>query len=93
LLKQQSSIAVYGLLTKKTNFCFLFPFAANKRKFAVSAFSKQAEVAVSVRSIFRFSEFRKIGRHGHMEVETWKYVDRDMRQGNVEKWRHGDMDV
>jgi hypothetical protein len=31
---------------KKTNCCFLFSFAANKQKFALSVFSRQKEVAV-----------------------------------------------
>jgi hypothetical protein len=48
-LKQQLSITVYGLPTRKTNFRFPFPFAANKQKFAVfphSFCSKPSQVAV-----------------------------------------------
>jgi hypothetical protein len=46
LLKQQTSISVYRLMTKEKN--FHFPFAENKRKFAVSVSvcNKQTEVAV-----------------------------------------------
>jgi hypothetical protein len=56
LLKQQSSITVYYFPTKETNFCFPFPFAVNKRKFAVSASvsCKQTEVAVQAILLYLF---------------------------------------
>jgi hypothetical protein len=38
LLKQQSSISVYCLLTNENKRLFLIPFAANEKKFAVSIF-------------------------------------------------------
>jgi hypothetical protein len=41
LLKQQLSIIVDRLRTEENDFCFLFPFAANKQKFAVSLFHLQ----------------------------------------------------
>jgi hypothetical protein len=28
-----------------------------------------------------------------MKMATWKYEDIDGRHGNMEKWRHGDMDM
>jgi hypothetical protein len=31
--------------------------------------------------------------HGDIEMETWKHGDTDMRHGNMEKSRHGDMDT
>jgi hypothetical protein len=40
LLTQQLSITVYRL-PRKANFCFPFPFAANKRNLAVSVFRLQ----------------------------------------------------
>jgi hypothetical protein len=55
LLKQQSLIAVYHLPTMENKLRFPFPFAANKRKFAVSVFRLQQtkKLPYSFSSVFR----------------------------------------
>ncbi len=79
--------------TRKSNICFLFQLAANKRKFAVSAFCLQktkGSCHVSVSSVFRFRNSRnvKTGRYGDGKMETWRH-----RHGDTETWRHGDMET
>jgi hypothetical protein len=39
---------------RKTNFCFLSPFAENKRKFAISVFVRSQQMAVAVFLKFNF---------------------------------------
>ncbi len=90
LLKQQLSITIYCLPTKKTNFHIPFPFAANKQKFAVSIFRLQKTIGscrfplvpFSVSSVFR------LRKHGdiHGDMETWKHAD-------MQTWRPADMET
>jgi hypothetical protein len=90
LLKQQSSITVYRLPIKENK--LLFPFAANKWKFAVSFFylPETKEVSVFHKFHFLFAEFRiEPWRHGEENMETWK----TWRHGDMETWRHGDMET
>jgi hypothetical protein len=44
--------------------------------------------------MFSICRIPETWRHvdGHLEVETWKLWDIDMRRGNMEKWIHEDMD-
>jgi hypothetical protein len=73
MLKQQSSITIYYLPTKKKNFPFPFLFSANKWKFAF-AFSvgcKQTEVDDFYWFRFLFVEFQKNG-DGDMETSNGK---------------------
>jgi hypothetical protein len=93
------------LPTKENKIPFPFTFAANlptkenKTLFSISVCSKQMEICrfrfhlqqtkgsccfPSV--VFPFAEFQK-----HGDMETRKHGDRDMKWGNMEKWRHGDM--
>jgi hypothetical protein len=75
---------------KTTNFCFLFPFAANKWKFAFSVFSLKntnGSCHFPLVSLVPFSvcENLETWRHGHrnMEMETLKH-------GDINTWRHGE---
>jgi hypothetical protein len=54
-----SSITVYRLPTKETNFCFLFPFAANKQKFTASFVANKGKLPFLVSSVFRIYRYRK----------------------------------
>jgi hypothetical protein len=64
--------------------CFRFPFAANKWK-----------LPFSVNSVFCLLNFGNMEtltwRHGDTEMETCKQGYIDVRHGNMEKWRHGDV--
>ncbi len=108
LLKQQSSITICRLPTKK-----------NKLPFSASVCRKQMEVChfplliaankrqpFSVTSVFRLrnSGNMETWRHGNIEtwkhgnMETWRhrYGEIDMetfKQGEMETWRHGEMSM
>ncbi len=80
---------VYHLPIKKKNLCFLFPFAANKQKFAVSVFCLQQTNWSCHFPLVQFS-IRIIPetlKHGHGDMETWRHRHRN------ETWKHGDMDM
>ncbi len=72
----ETSIVVYRIvcLPRKIMSVFPFPFAANKRKFAVSisVCRKQTEFAVFRLFRFPFAEFQK---RGGMDMETWGHTD------------------
>ncbi len=68
---------------RKTNVCFQFPFAANKRKFVVSVFRLHK---TNGSCPFPLVPFSVCGI-----PETWRHGDNETRrQGDKEKWRHGD---
>jgi hypothetical protein len=81
LLKQQSSISVYCLLTNENKRLFLFPFAANKKKFAVSIFSMHKMIGSCCFPLVLFfcCGVPETWRHGHEDMETWT--------GDID-WRH-----
>ncbi len=79
------------------NFRFPLLFAANKQKFAVSAFRLQKlnrSCHFSVSSVFRLRNFRNVETwtwwHGDMETWRWRHGDVDMETWT---WRHGHGDI
>jgi hypothetical protein len=89
------AITVYLLPTKEKNVRFPFPFAANKRKFAVSVFRLQKTNGSCGFPLAPFSlcGIPEMSRHGHGDVETWRHDT--WRHGNmeIETWKHGDIDM
>ncbi len=74
---------------KNFRLSFLFPFAANEQKFAVSIFCLQKRNESCRFPLVPFSVCRvpETWRHGHGDLETWRW-----RHGNMDgTWRHGDM--
>ncbi len=82
-LKQQSFITVYRLPTKKNK--LQFPFAAKKKKFALSIFLKQ-QTNTSCRFPLDYFPFAEFWKHEDMDMETWRNVD-------IETWRYGHGDI
>jgi hypothetical protein len=68
-------------LPRTTNVRFLFPFAAKKRKFAVSIFRFQKTNGGSRCPLIPFSVCG-LRKRGGMDKET-------RRRGDMETWRHG----
>ncbi len=92
----ETAIVDYRLsffLPSKINFRFPFPFAANKRNFAVSVFRLQQ---TNENCRFPFAECRKHGdgdmenevmeTRRHRYMETWRHRD-------IETWRHGGIET
>ncbi len=81
LLKQQSSITIYRLLTKENK----LPFSANKRKFAVFVFHLQQTNWSCFFPLVSFP-FVVFQKHGDGHMEKW-------RHGEMESWRQEDMEM
>ncbi len=98
LLKQQSSITVFRLLTKENKLLFFvcskqmevcrfrFPFPTNKQK-----------LPFSISSVFRLQNSGNMEtwtwRHRDGDTETWRHRHGDMEHGEMETWRHGDVET
>jgi hypothetical protein len=83
LRKKPSSITFYRLPTKENECPFsVFQFAGNNLLFLFSVCRKQIEVAIFYQFFYPFEEF-EISRHGHGDMERWRW-----RHGDIETWRH-----
>jgi hypothetical protein len=89
LLKQQTSITFDRLLTKETNFCFPFPVAANKRKFAISAFriyvyEKYTYYYITERIYIYIYTYIYIYRYIYIYIQIHIYIYTSISNG---KWK------
>jgi hypothetical protein len=90
----ETAIVDYLCRPRKTNFCFLFPLAANKRKFAVFVFRLQQNNGGCHFPLVQFSACET----GNMEtwrwsMETWIHRKETWKHGEMETWRHGEMET
>jgi hypothetical protein len=78
-----------------------FPFAGNKRKFAVfiihfPSTENKRKLLFYVSFVFHLhnSGNRDTRRHGDMEMETWEHGDmKALRRGDMEVCRHGNIET
>jgi hypothetical protein len=82
----------------KTNvrFSFPFPFAENKRKFAVSVYGLQKTNGSFHFQLVPFTVcgIPEMWRHGLGDMVTWRWSHGNMeiwKHGDIKRWRYGDM--